>query len=133
MLGSPRAGIDFGPDTYPQEAGLKARAVSFSKGCYTGQEVVYMLEKRGQVARRLVQLAGPLSVASSGQAVLDGNGARIGEVTSVTQTDASSVALAYLKRAHSELMTRVRVADADWEVRYVVGASDAGCPVVASS
>jgi glycine cleavage system aminomethyltransferase T len=76
---------------------------------------------------------GPLASAAAGAAVLDGNAARIGEVTSITQTEASSVALAYLKRAHSELMTRVRIGDADWEVRYVVGASDAGCPVVAST
>jgi folate-binding protein YgfZ len=133
VLGTPRAGVDFGPETYPQEAGLKARAVSFSKGCYTGQEVVYMLEKRGQVARRLVQLVGPLPTPPPGAVVLDGENARIGEVTSATQTHGNAVALAYLKRAHSELLTRVRIDGSEWEVRYVVGANDAGCPIVASA
>jgi tRNA-modifying protein YgfZ len=133
VLATPRAGIDFGPETYPQEAGLKARAVSFSKGCYTGQEVVYMLEKRGQVARRLVQLVGPLPAPPAGAVVLDGENTRIGEVTSATQTRGTALALAYLKRAHSELLTRVRIDGSDWEVRYVVGASDAGCPIVAST
>lgn len=136
VLGTPRAGVDFGLESYPQEAGLKARAVSFSKGCYTGQEVVYMLEKRGQVARRLVQLVqlpGSALTPPPGSAVFDGEGARIGQVTSATQTGSKGVALAYLKRAHSELMTRVRIDSTDWEVHYVIGASDAGCPIVASA
>jgi folate-binding protein YgfZ len=133
VLGAPRAGVDFGVDTYPQEAGLKARAVSFSKGCYTGQEVVYMLEKRGQVSRRLVQLVGPLASATAGEAVLDREGARIGEVTSATQNGSVGIALAYLKRAHSEPLTHVLIGAGQWEVRYVVGASDAGCPIVAST
>jgi folate-binding protein YgfZ len=133
VLGIPRAGVDFGPETYPQEAGLKARAVSFSKGCYTGQEVVYMLEKRGQVSRRLVQLVGPLTAPAAGATVLDDNDTRIGEVTSATQTANAGFALAYLKRAHSEPPTDVRIAGEQWQVRYVVGASDEGCPIVASA
>jgi folate-binding protein YgfZ len=44
--GVPRFGADFGADTYPQEAGLERTAVSFDKGCYLGQEVVCMLERR---------------------------------------------------------------------------------------
>ncbi len=133
MLAAPRAGIDFGADSYPQEAGLKARAVSFSKGCYTGQEVVYMLEKRGQVSRRLVQLVGSHAAPASGAQVVNAEGARVGEVTSATQDGEIGVALAYLKRAQSEPLTRVRIDGAEWEVRYVVGESDAGCPIVASA
>ncbi|MBJ7454276.1 MAG: hypothetical protein JHC71_19635, partial [Blastococcus sp.] len=41
---------------YPQEASLEKLAVSFQKGCYLGQEVVYMLENRGHVKRKLVPL-----------------------------------------------------------------------------
>ncbi|MFO0671794.1 MAG: tRNA-modifying protein YgfZ [Polyangiaceae bacterium] len=54
--GVPRFGVDFGPATYPQEAGLEKRAISFDKGCYLGQEVVCMLQLRGHVKRRLVSL-----------------------------------------------------------------------------
>src|SRR5207302_4026822 len=36
--GRPRLGVDFGGDTIPEEAGLNERAVSFTKGCYVGQE-----------------------------------------------------------------------------------------------
>jgi folate-binding protein YgfZ len=52
----PRFGVDFEVDCYPQEACLESLAVSFNKGCYLGQEAVFMLEKRGHVAKRLVRL-----------------------------------------------------------------------------
>jgi folate-binding protein YgfZ len=54
--GVPRWGVDFGSENYVQEANITARAVSFSKGCYTGQEVVCRLEMRGHVRRQLVSL-----------------------------------------------------------------------------
>ena len=52
----PRLGLDFDDGFYPQEAALAGHAVSFAKGCYLGQEVVYMLENRGHVKRKLVPL-----------------------------------------------------------------------------
>ncbi|APR99616.1 YgfZ/GcvT domain-containing protein [Pajaroellobacter abortibovis] len=55
--GIPVFGIDFDGTSYPQEAGLDKTAVSFSKGCYLGQEVVCMLELRGQVKKKLMRLA----------------------------------------------------------------------------
>lgn len=131
-LGVARAGVDFGTETYPQEAGLKSRAVSFNKGCYTGQEVVYMLEKRGQLARRLVQLRGPAAGAAPGSQVTDADGQRVGEVTSATQAGAVGLALAYLKRGHAHAGAAVRIADQGWEVCCVLGEAEAGCPVVAS-
>jgi folate-binding protein YgfZ len=54
--GIPERGVDFDDTNYPQEAALERDAVSFEKGCYLGQEAVFMLEKRGHVKRRLVQL-----------------------------------------------------------------------------
>ena len=50
----PRFGVDFGEKNYPQEASLEKIAVSFSKGCYLGQEVVCRLEMRGHVIKKLV-------------------------------------------------------------------------------
>ncbi len=52
-LGIPRFGCDITPDNLPQETGLVARAVSFDKGCYTGQEVVARIHYRGKVNRHL--------------------------------------------------------------------------------
>lgn len=52
-LGIPRFGADVTADNLPQETGLVPGAVSFEKGCYTGQEVVARIHYRGQVNRHL--------------------------------------------------------------------------------
>ena len=55
--GMPSFGADFTSDHFPQESGLEAQAVSYSKGCYLGQEVVARIHYRGQAnheARRLL-------------------------------------------------------------------------------
>jgi tRNA-modifying protein YgfZ len=51
--GRPRYGIDLDADTIPQEAGLNERAVSFTKGCYVGQETVARLHYKGKPNRHL--------------------------------------------------------------------------------
>jgi folate-binding protein YgfZ len=51
--GRPRHGVDMGPETIPQEAGLNDRAVSFEKGCYVGQETVARLHYKGKPNRFL--------------------------------------------------------------------------------
>ena len=51
--GRPRYGIDLDDGVIPQEAGLNERAVSFSKGCYVGQETVARLHYRGKPNRHL--------------------------------------------------------------------------------
>ncbi len=53
--GLPRFGADFGPENFPQETGID-EAVSYTKGCYLGQEVVARIHYRGAVQRRLVGL-----------------------------------------------------------------------------
>ncbi|MGZ5971074.1 MAG: CAF17-like 4Fe-4S cluster assembly/insertion protein YgfZ, partial [Polyangiales bacterium] len=91
-------GFDFDQKTYVQEAGLEARAVSFTKGCYHGQEVVCMLENRGKVSRRLVQLEID-GLASPGEEVTS-DGTTMGKVTSaVPHRDGKTIALAMIKAA----------------------------------
>ena len=51
--GRPRFGADFDADTIPEEAGLNERAVSFTKGCYIGQETVARLHYKGKPNRHL--------------------------------------------------------------------------------
>jgi tRNA-modifying protein YgfZ len=60
-LGRPRYGLDIDETTIPQEAGLNERAVSFTKGCYVGQETVARLHWRGKPNRHLrgLRLSGP--------------------------------------------------------------------------
>ena len=54
--GRPRYGVDLDEGVIPQEAGLNDRAVSFTKGCYVGQETVARLYYRGKPNRRLLGL-----------------------------------------------------------------------------
>jgi len=51
--GLPRYGVDFDGDSMPAEAGLEGRAISFTKGCYPGQEPVARLHYRGHANRLL--------------------------------------------------------------------------------
>jgi folate-binding protein YgfZ len=59
--GRPRYGIDLDDKVIPQEAGLNERAVSFTKGCYVGQETVARLHYRGKPNRhlRVLELSAP--------------------------------------------------------------------------
>ena len=59
--GRPRFGVDMNTDTIPLEAGIEDRAISFTKGCYVGQEVIIRVMHRGhgRVARRLVSIVAP--------------------------------------------------------------------------
>jgi folate-binding protein YgfZ len=111
----PEFGVDFDQRTYPQEARLEKVAVSFDKGCYLGQEVICMLEMRGQVRRTLAPLViadGP--VPSPGAGVTDDDGTVAGEVTSaaLSPTLGVPVAFAMLKRSHSEAERTLHVAGA---------------------
>jgi len=94
----PRFGMDFGDKTYPQEAALEKIAVSFTKGCYLGQEVVCRLEMRGHVIKKIV----PLRVAGSdppahGTEVHSAEGKVLGNVTSATAAGEDAIALAMVR------------------------------------
>ena len=81
-------GIDFGERDNPHEASLDRIAVSWTKGCYLGQEVVCMQDMRGKVKRRLVALddSGALLGAAASATpleVLSADGSVAGLVSSV--------------------------------------------------
>jgi folate-binding protein YgfZ len=65
--GRPRYGLDLDDATIPQEAGLNDRAVSFTKGCYVGQETVARLHYRGKPNRHLrgLRLSAPVPSGTS--------------------------------------------------------------------
>ena len=111
--GRPRFGVDMSADTIPLEAGIEDRAISFTKGCYVGQEVIIRVVHRGhgRVARRLV------SIVLSGEAV-PGRGSPIqvgdrvvGEITSATASPklGAPLALGYVHRDHAEPGTALSV------------------------
>ena len=68
--GIPRYGLDMDGDTIPQEAGINERAVSFTKGCYVGQETVARLFYRGKPNRHLRGLRAADPVAHGDPIVL---------------------------------------------------------------
>ncbi len=118
--GVPRFGVDFDETTYPQEASLEKRAVSFDKGCYLGQEVVCMLELRGHVKRKLARVSiDGTSPPTAGSPITDDAGAEIGSLTSVAISleNGHIIGLAMLKLAKTEPGTSLRVGASVGHVR----------------
>jgi folate-binding protein YgfZ len=112
----PRFGVDMTTDTIPLEAGLLDRAISMTKGCYVGQEVIVRIMHRGggRVVKQLVKLvanAGVTAVPEVGTAVLD-QGREVGKVTSAAIGPATElvVALAYVHRDSAEAGRRLTLA-----------------------
>jgi hypothetical protein len=91
--GVSRQGLDTDERTIPQEAGLELVAVSFTKGCFVGQELVCRIDSRGRVNRHLRRLRTDGGDLARGSSVAY-EGREIGEVTS----GAGPVALAMLRR-----------------------------------
>jgi folate-binding protein YgfZ len=108
-------GADF-DDHYPQEASLELDAVSFQKGCYLGQEAVFMLQHRGHVKRRLVQLDLGGATVERGAKVLVA-GVEVGEVSSV----GGGFALAMVKYKHAFPGTELAVGSTRVVVTPVLG------------
>jgi tRNA-modifying protein YgfZ len=95
--GRPRYGIDLDDTTIPQEAGLNERAVSFTKGCYVGQETVARLHYRGKPNRHLRGLRLSASAASGEELHIAER--RVGRVgSSVISPDLGPIALAIVRR-----------------------------------
>jgi folate-binding protein YgfZ len=98
-VGIPRMGAELTDRTIPAETGLVDHTVSFTKGCYTGQELVERIDSRGSnVARRLrgLRLGGAVEVGAE----LEGDGRLVGTVTSVARSpDFGWIALAWVARA----------------------------------
>jgi len=89
--GVPRMGRELDESTIPAAAGIVDRSVSFTKGCYTGQELVARIDSRGdRVPRKLRRIIG--DVRAGDAVVVDGR--EVGQVTSAS----SGVALAYIRR-----------------------------------
>jgi folate-binding protein YgfZ len=111
--GVPRFHVDMDEETIPLEAGIEARAISMTKGCYVGQEVIIRVLHRGhgRVARRLVGLTleGTAAPSSGSQVQVDGKD--IGSITSSAVSPAlgKPIALAYVHRDHVAPGTAVSV------------------------
>ncbi len=96
--GRPRYGIDLDDGVIPQEAGLNERAVSFTKGCYVGQETVARLHWRGKPNRHLRGLELP-EAAEPGTPLTSAEGKAAGALTSVVEhPERGWIALGFVRR-----------------------------------
>ncbi|HSC78626.1 MAG TPA: aminomethyltransferase family protein [Candidatus Acidoferrales bacterium] len=108
--GIPWYGAELTEQTLPPEAGLEQRAISYTKGCYLGQEIIERIRSRGHVNRRLVGLTlegvGPVAGAK-----LLREGKEVGVITTAVHspTLGLGIALGYARREQGEVGTRLEV------------------------
>jgi folate-binding protein YgfZ len=132
--GVPRFLADMDEDTIPLEAGIEDRAISFTKGCYVGQEIIVRVTHRGggRVAKKLVRWHGddsapvvPLHDApifSPGPSTSLGAGKQIGRVTSAAFSPAMGkvVGLGYVHRDFVEPGTAITIVWKDAHIKAAV-------------
>ena len=95
--GWPRMGFEIVPgETIPAVTGVVPVAVSFTKGCYPGQELVERMDSRGADAPRSLRIVEVAVGSVIGDPVVDAEGAEVGTITSVDPS--GTVALALVKR-----------------------------------
>jgi folate-binding protein YgfZ len=111
--GIPRFGADMDETTLPPEAGLESRAISYTKGCYTGQEVIARIRTYGQVAKALrgLHLADDLSALPARGDKLFQDGKEVGHVTSAVHSPLlnSMLALGYVRKEHYSTGTQLHL------------------------
>jgi len=123
--GIPRFGVDMDETNLAPEAGIEERAISYTKGCYIGQEVIARIRTYGQVAKALhgLRFADSTKVLPKRGDKLYQGDKQIGYITSASASPTlkSNIALAYVRREHNEIGTEllVRTASGDLAARIV--------------
>lgn len=120
--GLPRYGVDMDETNVVTETGLDD-AVSYTKGCYVGQEIIARIKYRGHVAKKLSGLLlAEETRADAGAVIKATDGKDIGRITSVTYSPhlGRAIALGYLKYDYLASGTRVRINAGDKEIEAQV-------------
>jgi folate-binding protein YgfZ len=121
--GVPKWGVDMDETSIPNEAGLEARAISYDKGCYIGQETIARIKTYGHVNRRLVQiaLAGERVPARGDKFFVEGREA--GQVTSAVRSSrlGKPLALGYVRREFATAGVKLNWNNETAEVLRVCG------------
>ena len=101
--GVPWFGYDFGEKQIPHEAGLQNSHISYTKGCYTGQEIVERVRSRGQVNRMRVSLWFEADEIPLANTPLLSEGKEAGTVTRVgfSVANDAGIAMGYVRREYS--------------------------------
>ena len=107
--GTPAFGPEIDENTFVPEVGRARQAISYTKGCYLGQEPIVMARDRGQVNRTLLGLKLTGGPAPHGSLVYRDD-KEVGRVTSCVQSPRfGTIALAYIRRGSQEPGTAVEV------------------------
>jgi folate-binding protein YgfZ len=117
--GIPRYGADMDETNLAPEAGIDTRAISYTKGCYIGQEVIARIRTYGQVARTLrgLRLADDLKCLPKRGDKLLHDGKEVGYITSAlaSPTFKANLALGYVRREHNQTGTQLTLRTAEGE------------------
>ncbi len=113
---------DIDEQVLPAETNLMDRAVSFTKGCYLGQEVVERMRAHGSLARKFVGLQATSTGSMAAGATLEVDRKQVGRVTSACVSAAmeGTIALGYLKVAHAKPDTAILAKMEDGETEVIV-------------
>ncbi len=116
--GVPWFGSDFDEHYIPHEAALDLTHISYTKGCYTGQEIVERVRSRGHVNRRRTGLAFSGAEPPATGAKLTAAGAEVGHVTSAAFSPLAGqpIGMGYLRREHSQPGSRLQCGSTEAEV-----------------
>ena len=101
----PLWGAELDNETLPPEASLEARAISYTKGCYTGQEVISRIRSAGKTNRHLVLLEIGDSMSIGSPLLCQGatEDKPAGNITSTCEINGKQIALAYRKRKFQDI------------------------------
>lgn len=118
--GIPRFGVDMDETNIPLESGIEAQAVSYSKGCYIGQEVINRIHSIGHVNRELrrLRLADDVKTLPTRGDRLFHEGKEVGHVTSAVRSPTlkANIGLGYVRREVNQVGTELKVHIAAGEV-----------------
>jgi folate-binding protein YgfZ len=122
--GSPRFGADMDESNIPLECGIEARAVSYKKGCYIGQEVINRIHSIGHVNKEIhrLRLADDLKKLPMKGDKLFHDDKEVGYVTSAVKSPAlnATIALGYVRREASSPGSELRLRIASEETKALV-------------
>lgn len=105
--GIPAVPFDIGPSDLPAEGGLEADALSFTKGCFIGQEVVARMHHLGRPQRALFRVSGSGPLPGVPAPLIAGGGRAAGELRSLAPAENGWTGIALLKRREAEPGARV--------------------------
>ena len=107
--GLPWFGYDFGEKQIPHEAGLQETHISYTKGCYTGQEIVERVRSRGQVNRQRVDLIFDGANAPAAGDALSADGKEAGYITraAIPSFFPRAIGMGYVRREYAVAGTKL--------------------------